>query len=121
MTGVSCGAAGCLHFWEREIYPCCFMQAPGSCEPGFAAVCGPLMSTRCGIHAGKRMKPLYFNLGCDARPRANASLALLAAVARRGSGVARELVDAFDFDLKALAKLSRPPRWAASPQRGGAS
>jgi hypothetical protein len=46
----------------------------------------------------------------DSRPRANAALLLLSAVAARGGQVTRELLTAFDWTLAALARLARPPR-----------
>ena len=55
----------------------------------------------------------------DSRPKANASLALLAAVAGRGGDVTRHLATAFDFSLSALTKLARPPRLAAGEEGEG--
>lgn len=62
------------------------------------------------LHVGRRMRSLYFHLSSDVKAKANATLMLLTAMAARGAAVAQELVRAFDFDQKSIAKLARPPR-----------
>ena len=56
------------------------------------------------------MKAFHHHLSSGDHRRATAALALLAAIASRGPVPAAELARGFDFDLKALAKLARPPR-----------
>ena len=56
------------------------------------------------------MKAFHHHLSSGDHRRATAALALLAAVASRGPAPAAELVRGFDFDLKALSKLARPPK-----------
>ena len=63
------------------------------------------------VLAGQRMKAFHHHLSSGDHRRAAAALALLAAIASRGPVPAAELARGFDFDLKALAKLARPPRW----------
>lgn len=67
----------------------------------------------------RRLKALYFALSSDVRGKANAALALLAAVAGActGGGGApplHNLVRAFDWSLSALPALSRPPRYVCT-------
>ena len=57
------------------------------------------------------MKALHHHLSSGDHRRPNAALALLSAITSRGPGPAEELVRGFDFDLKALSKLARPPRY----------
>lgn len=63
--------------------------------------------------AENRMKSIYFHLSSGHHQRASAALALLAAVAGRGTAIAADLTRAFDFDQKALIKLARPPKCVA--------
>ena len=56
------------------------------------------------------MKAVHHHLSSGDPRRANAALALLAAITARGPAPAVELVRGFDFELKALPKLARPPR-----------
>ena len=60
---------------------------------------------------GQRMKAVHHHLSSGDHRRAHAALAMLAAVASRGPAPAGELVRGFDFELKALPKLARPPRF----------
>jgi hypothetical protein len=47
------------------------------------------------------------------RPKINAALLLLGALASRGAPAAAALVGALDWSLSALTKLARPPRLEA--------
>ena len=58
------------------------------------------------------LQALYFYLSSDSKPKTCAALVLLSAVARHSVQSARQLAQAFDFSLSALAKLCRLPRYA---------
>ena len=59
-----------------------------------------------------RLKLLYSCLSSE-KARANAALQLLASIARRGESFVLELCRGFDFELPALYKLARAPRYFA--------
>lgn len=59
-----------------------------------------------------RLKLLYSSLSAE-KARANAALQLLACISQRGERFITELCRRFDFELPALYKLARAPRYLA--------
>ncbi len=76
---------------------------PQACKAADAVAEHTLMSS---------LKLLYSFLGSE-KEKANAALHLLASIAQRGAKFVAELCQRFDFDLPALYKLARAPRYAA--------
>lgn len=64
------------------------------------------------------MKSFHFHLSSGHHQRSSAALTLLAAIAGRGAGPARDLERGFDFEQKALPKLARPPKCVPRPEIG---
>eukprot|EP00897_Mesotaenium_endlicherianum_P009413 jgi/Mesen1/84/ME1112345C05704 len=60
----------------------------------------------------RQLSTTYSHLTSGQRNRVNAALSVLAAVAARGKGLARELAASFDFTLPALSRFAGPPRSA---------
>ena len=66
----------------------------------------------------RQLRALYAHLSSGSRPRAASALALLAACARRGRGLAWETLRSFDFSLAALPRLAAPRRPDTSAAAG---
>lgn len=64
-----------------------------------------------------RLKWLY-RLADGSRMEANQGLAVVSAAVRRGPTLAALLLNALDFNHKAILKVSKPPKCATQPCAG---
>ncbi|KAK9812620.1 hypothetical protein WJX72_000751 [[Myrmecia] bisecta] len=86
------------------------LQMPLANQPVLSADTATALDQLAHDVIARRLKAIYFNLGSDMRDRMVATLQLMAALAKRSTAAARELVQAFDFELPAFYKASLPPR-----------